>query len=412
MSDKIKKQKVVFLAVILILSCLFFLAEGIAANAGSGHNVSGWAWSSNIGWISFNSDNCDPDNNGFSNGASGCPAAGTAITNYGGNFDPNTGEMSGFAWSNNIGWIKLNPTSEFPGNPAYGAKLDKISGIISGWIRACAGMSGGTCLGAARDDGWDGWIKMTTSGLHSVSVGVNSLSVSGLAVNFIDLCSFGLRPAFRWNFSGSSQCDFSGSAWGDDVVGWISFSSKNFPGASTPYGVFSRMGGAQVAYQVQVAYDVGFTSIVADSGKQESSSNLWAPAAPLPSYNTTYYWRLKAWSACGATDWVNGGTISAPAHAYPVPNFNWSPKPIISAEPANFIDLSVCVGGCTGWAWAFPGSASPPASNAQNPVITFSAKTSGNATLTATDSLGYACSTSKNIIVIDPLPKWKEITPF
>lgn len=47
-----------------------------------GKEFLGWAWSDEIGWISFNDKNCDPDGDHFSNGAGNCPAVGTVMANY------------------------------------------------------------------------------------------------------------------------------------------------------------------------------------------------------------------------------------------------------------------------------------------------------------------------------------------
>src|SRR3990167_4718565 len=53
----------------------------------------GWAWSTNIRWISFNSSNCDTDNDGTSNGGSGCPVAGTAMSAYSVKIDSGNGKI-------------------------------------------------------------------------------------------------------------------------------------------------------------------------------------------------------------------------------------------------------------------------------------------------------------------------------
>ena len=90
------KIKIFILITFLISS--FFIFEKV--EAGSEHNVYGWAWSENIGWISFNSTNCDADNNGQSDGIiPDCPPAETLIASYGVKIDPLTGVFSGYAWS-------------------------------------------------------------------------------------------------------------------------------------------------------------------------------------------------------------------------------------------------------------------------------------------------------------------------
>jgi hypothetical protein len=151
-------------------------------HADSSQNVSGYAWSSNVGWISFN---CSNDN-----------SCGTA--NYGLNIDSN-GNVSGNAWSSSVGWISFNQTS---GCPEAGCTttphFDKTSGALTGWARACGGTENRDCTGASRTDGWDGWIKLAGT-------------------------SYG--PVF-------SGITFAGYSWGSDVVGWLSWSG-------TGYGVVS-----------------------------------------------------------------------------------------------------------------------------------------------------------------------------
>ncbi len=55
-------------------------------------DLSGWAWSENYGWISFN---CSTDESCLS-------------FTYGVTMDSNTGELGGYAYSENIGWISFN----------------------------------------------------------------------------------------------------------------------------------------------------------------------------------------------------------------------------------------------------------------------------------------------------------------
>ncbi len=68
------------------------------ANDGAG-NLSGWAWNDNIGWISF----CGNDSSG-SGATGGCPASPT----YQVKIDSSSGDFSGWAWNDVIGWISFN----------------------------------------------------------------------------------------------------------------------------------------------------------------------------------------------------------------------------------------------------------------------------------------------------------------
>ncbi|QQG46498.1 MAG: hypothetical protein HYY55_01485 [Candidatus Niyogibacteria bacterium] len=154
---------------ILCLALLFFALSfslyALVVFAGSEHNLSGWAWSGNTGWISFNSTN-----------------QGGGV-NYGVTVASN-GRLSGYAWSDNVGWITFNQgdLGGCPNSPCQ-ANFNKNNGAVTGWARALA--NGG---------GWDGWI---------------SLSGSNYGVS-------------------ASQCVWQGWAWGSDVIGWINFSGSNY----------------------------------------------------------------------------------------------------------------------------------------------------------------------------------------
>ncbi|HVT75337.1 MAG TPA: hypothetical protein VHD69_02920 [Candidatus Paceibacterota bacterium] len=133
------------------------------AHAGTSHNMSGYAWSSTIGWISFN---CTND--------SSC-----ATADYGVNKDAD-GTLHGYAWASTIGWIQFSGLSGFPSGPGTTAQNAQVIGSnVVGWAQAIA----------ANGNGWDGWIA-----LSGTSYGV---TLSGTA--------------------------FTGYAWGGDTVGWVSW---------------------------------------------------------------------------------------------------------------------------------------------------------------------------------------------
>ncbi len=173
---KIKKYKDI-ISVMIFLLILFIVfsfnqnennLQQIKVEAGEEHNLSGYAWSENIGWISFNC--LDEDTCGS--------------VNYGVNLESNN-ELSGYAWSDNIGWISFNE-SDLDNCPKGACKAQLVGGILKGWAKALAGDE--------ENDGWDGWISLGTqpSGTIDYEVVLNG-------------------------------SEFSGYAWGSDVVGWIDF---------------------------------------------------------------------------------------------------------------------------------------------------------------------------------------------
>ena len=172
------------LAGILVAASFTFLLQQ-PVEAGGADNVSGWAWSSNIGWISFNCTN---------------PGAGGCASNYGVNVDSGTGNFSGYAWAatndpdSAIGWISFNEAGPTPDGFSCGAnctaKLDLGTKKVAGWARALA--NGG---------GWDGWIKLRDD--------IDGDSVDDYGV--------------KWN---SLAGELEGWAWGGEVMGWIAFNKE------------------------------------------------------------------------------------------------------------------------------------------------------------------------------------------
>lgn len=153
--------------------------QSTIANAG---NITGWAWSSNIGWIKLDGVKVDA-----------------------------TGSINGYAWSSNIGWIKFGGLSSYPTNGSIRApaKIDLASGRVTGWTRACGGTASGDCTSMdSRTDGWDGWIE-----LSGIKHETNSNGDTG-------------APATD-NTTGvkmdAKTGHITGMAWGGDVVGWLSF---------------------------------------------------------------------------------------------------------------------------------------------------------------------------------------------
>ncbi len=159
------------------------------------HNVYGWAWSDNIGWISFSCGNCDSDFDGNLDGGS-CGSGSSA--DYGVDVDVFTGLFSGYAWSENIGWISFEPAdvnvADCPDSPAScQAEIDLSTRVVSGWAKALVAAGG-----------WDGWIKLR--GLTNEAVPQEY----GVSLN-----------------STLPTSEFEGWAWGDVVVGWVSFNCIN-----------------------------------------------------------------------------------------------------------------------------------------------------------------------------------------
>ncbi|MFA6257660.1 MAG: hypothetical protein WC671_01465 [Candidatus Paceibacterota bacterium] len=173
-------MKISFLKIFFVLMFGIFCFSPLMVSASSTDSMSGWAWSSNIGWISFN---CTND--------SSC-----ATSDYGVNKNAD-GTLTGYAWSSNIGWIKFGGfiISDFPTNGTGTQQINaKINGNnLQGWAKALSGGDGSS--------GWDGWISFS-----------------------------GTTPNYGVSLTGDN---FSGYAWGSEVVGWVDFSGVII-GAAVP----------------------------------------------------------------------------------------------------------------------------------------------------------------------------------
>ena len=155
-------------------------------------DLAGYAWSSNIGWISLN---CKT---GSATASDICATADYRVSIN------SAGNMTGYAWSSNIGWIKFGGLGGYPiasGNPEAtpGANPARVTGTypnltFAGFARACSGTLSalGTCSNMfPRTDGWDGWISLKGTG-----------------------------PAYGVTMNATGM-GTSSYAWGSDVVGWI-----------------------------------------------------------------------------------------------------------------------------------------------------------------------------------------------
>jgi hypothetical protein len=151
--------------------------------------LAGWAWSSNIGWVSFNS--LDKDNSNANGNAIG-----------GGPYDvsvDSSGNLGGYAWSSNVGWISFNPADVSDCTNASKAYINMADGSVTGFARVISGKG--------RTDGWNGCIELSGPNHLSASPKLtgNAVSTQGVSYN-------------------SDTGILSGFAWGDVNVGWLQFS--------------------------------------------------------------------------------------------------------------------------------------------------------------------------------------------
>lgn len=247
------------------------------------NNLCGFAWGATsqapdfgVGWISFNRKDCDADGNGQSDGTpSGCPAAGTAIPAYGVSLD-GSNNLTGYAWSSNIGWVQFGGLSGFPtggGTTAANASLSgtPTSGTISGWAKVISGDE--------AEHGWDGWISLKGSTPYGVTV---------------------------------SSRQFDNFAWGDDVVGWLDFNADGSDGKNVRFCDAETLGvelSANPAAGSAPLNDVDLTAVV--SGTATGNITYKFDCTNDGSYEATVTQSGAVYTAVDLCDYTTADTYTA-----------------------------------------------------------------------------------------------------
>ncbi len=170
-----------------IVLCAVFVATS-AIRAGVGENLAGWAWGGNddsnatgkgviasgLGWLSMNNTN-----------------AGGGVS-YGVNVPLADGDLTGTAYSENLGYIAFDNSGGYlAGCPDGNCVAKRVGNSLQGWARFVE-IAKASAIG--NSGGWSGWIK-----LNGLSYGVTI----------------------------GSDGKLSGSAWSDEL-GWISFSGLSY----------------------------------------------------------------------------------------------------------------------------------------------------------------------------------------
>lgn len=180
--------------------------------------LNGYAWSDNIGWVSFN---CSNNNSCADNGG----------VDY--KVEIDSGYFEGFAWSDNIGWISFE-ANDVSGCPSGSCRAILSGASINGWARVISCKNNpdpGAC------GGWDGWISLS-----------GSAPDYGVSVN--------------------SDGKFEGYAWSDLAVGWINFkTSADFPKSGGSGGVYIRPTDPSALF-VELHADKSISSINITEGGQ------------------------------------------------------------------------------------------------------------------------------------------------
>lgn len=430
--------------------------------ASSGDNVTGWAWNSNIGWISFN---CSND--------SSC-----AASNYGVNIDLPTGNIGGSAWSPNVGWIDFGPVADlvaypgcgYPEAPCNAAKYNSGTGAVTGWAKILT-------------MGNNGWIKLSGSWTNGVSINPSTGDFSGWAWNANDS-----GEGIGWisfNCSNDSSCGSSNYKVAADIS-----QTPSVSGLTAPNWNFAQAAGAGgalranlhfdfidpdpassgSAYQIKVIKKNGLITVL-DTGKCTGFSLpaadckidiacMWKAGGchnqgdctcvyPLGSeleYNTAYQWSVKVWDnfnkpSLGETWYATNpdtdnndsvvDTFTTYKHEFPDVNVTIFPAEPSKAEEVKFTGTGFtyksavnpndqvtpatpvpCDETLCGWFWTEPNNSTIENADTATPTLIFNGAGSNTVKVKVTDTIdGYYTEINLPLDVNVKLPKWKEVKP-
>ena len=173
---------------------------GLAGNAHAAANLSGWAYSNGIGWISLSS--ITPNSGGCGGGT--CSYGVTISTTT----SPTVGTFDGYGWSSNVGWISFKQADVSQCGSQAQVDLstgNPTSGAVTGWARVISG---------SADSGWDGCVKLSDP-VKFASPNNNNTLFPGVTTD--GGITFGVDP------TKSNYRKFGGFSWGDMNVGWMIF---------------------------------------------------------------------------------------------------------------------------------------------------------------------------------------------
>lgn len=171
-----------FFVLLLILIGASWYAQ--PAHAAEG-DVYGWAWSSNIGWIGFS---CEQTFSCITTNA-------VPGVDFGVKMSTTTGELSGYAWSPSVGWLSFNSA--------------EVSGCPSGSCAPTVNLTTGGVSGFMKSIQTDSWISLSGTNHTSPDTSGNS------GVTFA-----------------TSTGKFNGFAWSSEF-GWINFRGTTDVGVGT-----------------------------------------------------------------------------------------------------------------------------------------------------------------------------------
>jgi len=277
----------VFATVVLAVAIYYlpYIPATKKTMASSTDNLSGWAWFSTIGWVSFNNTNLN-----------------SAIP-YGENIDMAIGDFNdgSYAWSSNVGWIDFNPAGPFPDISTnddynYPVELDLDSGELRGWARIiCMSGDGGWIRFHPDDDDLlkDDWgVELET--------GANRCTADGK----IRIKGYGWSDDFGWiKFNGTTQDGNEYGVYLDATPGILSNISAS-PSISSPCSAVSVSwaynGSNATGFEVRRKTAASNWTSVCNVG-----ANVFGCVDSGLSPGAEYFYQARSLGECNNSDWTS-----------------------------------------------------------------------------------------------------------
>jgi hypothetical protein len=365
-----------------------------------------------VGYWDFNEGTGSTVNDKTSNNNDGTVVGGTWYNNDYGVSVGDDNILIGYAWSDNIGWVSFN-ASDLTGCPSgtcsanlVGSKIvgwaKQISDSETGWIKLGPIDIGGTDYGLYTNSGyilgwaWSdafGWLSFScenedecATSNYAVKYGSNVV-VDNLAAD-INYCGHdslatvndGLSITFSWDFTS----DYSQRGYSFQIATNAEFNSPFSVNATT-----------------------SSTSYILDlEGSAWNGEQL--------NWGGTYYWRVKATNIAGSSSaWADGSFTIDRTHGSPWAKASFSPQQILPERPITFdASESVVYNASTPtYYWTFEGG-DPATSEDVDEVVVFNTESDFTTVLRVTDGTGYYCEKSADVNVIPFNPIWRDVSPF
>ncbi len=404
----LKNRKIFFafavFAVIAVFSVTTFdiSFQGIMASSPeypcTVHGLSGWAWSENIGWISMSCENCSGNN------VAGCPPVNT---DYGVDFDGN--RFFGYAWSESLGWIHFDNVSVSGDSVTGSANV-----VSSGEEISFSGNRHNVNISNGELTGW-GWGKQVTGWVSFSCENTGSCGDSDYRVSLT-------RPEARNTQETLDYC----ARTKDSHVRSAIYDGNTELSVSFQWEYYHAIGVRQEEFEIQLSETGDFNNIIferkiareADSGDVLTYlPHLLNEGAEL-FWGKEYHWRIKVYDELGLeSDWSSPESFTLRNYPYPYAYFE-DPKPSVEEKALFSAEGSEIYGGSPpSYGWTFE-DGRPATSSSFEQEVVFDTTGEKRVTLTVSEGTGTgsdgtgSCTRIKNIRVRYPIPDWREVTPF